>query len=53
MDDGDGDSGPRFYDLVWIDPGAETVVGLVWYGYPAEVPNPARRPFDEVSASLP
>ncbi len=44
---------PRFYDLVWIDPEAETVVGLVWYGYPAEVPNPARRPLEEVSVSLP
>ena len=44
---------PRFYDLVWIDPDAETVVGLVWYGYAAEVPNPARRPADEVSVTLP
>ena len=44
---------PRFCDLVWIDPDAETVVGLVWYGYPAEAPNPARRPLGEVSVSLP
>ena len=29
------------------------MVGLVWYGYPAEVPNPARRPLEEVSVSLP
>lgn len=44
---------PRFYDLAWIDPEAETVVGLVWYGYAAEVPNPARRPAGEVSVTLP
>ena len=44
---------PRFYDLVWVDPAAETVVGLVWYGYPAEIPNPARRPVEEVLVTLP
>lgn len=34
---------PRFYELIGVDPQAEEVVGLVWYGYPAEVPPPPPR----------
>ena len=40
---------PRFYDLLWIDPAAETIVGLFWYGYAKEVPPAVRKP---VSASM-
>lgn len=29
---------PRFYDLLWIDPDIETVIALIWYGYPDEAP---------------
>lgn len=30
---------PRFYEMTWIDPDAESVVGLFWYGYPDEQPD--------------
>ena len=29
---------PGFYELVDVDPAQEEVVGVLWYGYPAEVP---------------
>lgn len=42
-----------FYDLIWVDPAVETVVGLLWYGYPAEIPQTPRKPLDEVLVRLP
>ena len=42
-----------FYELLWIDREVETVVGLVWYGYAAEVPMTARRPLAEVMVEMP
>jgi nitroreductase len=44
---------PAFYDLIWVDPALETVVGLFWYGYPAEVPQTVRKPLDESLVRLP
>ncbi|MDX1606000.1 MAG: nitroreductase [Candidatus Competibacterales bacterium] len=44
---------PRFHDLIWVDPEVETVVGLLWYGYPDESPQPPRRPLPEVLIELP
>jgi nitroreductase len=44
---------PRFYDLIWVDPTVETVVGLFWYGYPAEVPETRRKSVDEILIDLP
>jgi len=44
---------PRFFELLGIDPEEETVVGLFWYGYPAERPEKARRPVAEVLKRLP
>lgn len=44
---------PRFHDLVWLDPEAESVVGLIWYGYPDESPDAARRPLESVLVELP
>ncbi len=35
---------PRFFDLVGMDFDAVYVVGLFWYGYPADVPVQHRRP---------
>ena len=35
---------PRFYELLGIDPNAETVVGLFWYGYPVDIPPGDRKP---------
>ncbi len=38
---------PRFYQAVGIDSGVETVVGLIWYGYPDEQPQTRRQPLTE------
>jgi len=43
----------RFFDLVWVDPAVESVVGLFWYGYASEVPRPGRKPVSEFLVSLP
>jgi len=42
----------EFYDLIWVDPEVEEVVGLFWYGYPAEVPATVRRPAGEIIVEL-
>jgi nitroreductase len=44
---------PAFYDLIWVDPEAETLVGLLWYGYAREVPMTARKEVDEFLVTLP
>ncbi len=44
---------PAFYDLIWADPEIETVVGLLWYGYPKEIPNSQRKPIEEIMIRLP
>ena len=43
----------RFYDLVWINPELEQVIGLFWYGYPAEIPQTVRKPVLQVLTELP
>ncbi len=43
----------EFYDLIWVDRGAEQVVGMVWYGYPADVPIPQRKPVQQILVELP
>lgn len=43
----------RFHDLIWVDPDAESVVGLLWYGYPAETPQTPRKPLNDVLIELP
>ena len=50
---GDVTRDPRFYDLIWVDPGAETVVGLIWYGYPDEAPDSVRAPLASRLVELP
>lgn len=44
---------PRFYDLIWVDPTRETLVGLLWYGYPAAIPQTARKPVESILVRLP
>ena len=39
---------PRFYEAIWVDPGQEQVVGMIWYGYPAELPVAMRKPVSEI-----
>jgi nitroreductase len=41
-----------FYDLIWVDPEVEEVVGLLWYGYPQEVPVSVRKPVTEIVVEL-
>jgi len=41
------------YELLGIDPARETIVGFLYYGYPAEVPTPKRRPIEDVVRRAP
>ncbi|HIF52059.1 MAG TPA: nitroreductase [Thiotrichaceae bacterium] len=43
----------RFYDLAWINKDMENVVGLIWYGYPADTPQTVRKPLQQVLTELP
>ena len=43
----------KFYDLLWIDPDAETVVGLFWYGYATEIPLTNRKQVEQITVELP
>ena len=43
----------RFYDVAWINPELEQVVGLVWYGYAEETPQAVRKPVLQVLTELP
>jgi len=38
----------RFFETLWIDPEREDVVGLIWYGYPDNIPDTARKPVDQI-----
>ena len=44
---------PGIYDLLWIDPAVETVVGIFWYGYPEEIPVTERKPVEQIIIELP
>lgn len=39
---------PRFFELLQIDQGSESVVGLFWYGYAETVPTTLRKPVNEI-----
>jgi nitroreductase len=43
----------RFYDLVWVNKDLENIIGLIWYGYPAEIPQTTRKPLPQVLTELP
>jgi Nitroreductase len=43
----------QFYELLQINPGAEKVVGLFWYGYPEEIPVVKRKPLHQILTELP
>jgi nitroreductase len=43
----------RFYDLVWVNKDLENIMGIVWYGYAADVPQTARKPLQQVLTELP
>lgn len=45
---------PDTYALLGVDPAAEMIVGLLYFGFPASVPAPKpRKPLAEVSRTLP
>ena len=43
----------RFYELVWLDPELEHIMGIFWYGYPAVIPQTLRKPVEQVITELP
>ncbi len=44
---------PEFYDLLAIDAEREEVAGLLWCGYPADVPVKTRKPAGSIVRELP
>jgi nitroreductase len=45
---------PATYDLLRCDPEKEEIIGILFFGYPAEVPTPpARKPLAEVLRRVP
>lgn len=43
----------RFYELLGADADVETVVGLIWFGYPKVLPTQTRKDVAEISTELP
>jgi nitroreductase len=50
---GDVTRHPDFYSLLGIDSSQQSIVGLVWYGYPAVVPEQTRGPMEAFLRELP
>lgn len=44
---------PEFFALAGIDPEQQSVVGLLWYGYPADDTRTPRRPLESCLRELP
>ena len=42
----------RFYDLLGIDSGKQSLVGFFWYGMPKVIPAQKRRPVEEIVTQL-
>ncbi|MDJ0710376.1 MAG: nitroreductase [Woeseiaceae bacterium] len=43
----------RFFDIVGADADAESVVGMIWFGYPKITPSQARKSVNDVLTKLP
>lgn len=50
---GDVTRHPDFYRLLGIDSSQQSVVGLIWYGYPAVVPEQTRGPLEGFLREMP
>ena len=50
---GDVTRHPDFYRLLGVDSSQQSVVGLIWYGYPAVVPEQTRGPMESFLTELP
>lgn len=44
---------PDFFRLIGADPDLEMVVGMFWYGYPAETRTTERLPLDDITRRVP
>lgn len=40
--------GNQFFEIIGVGPEAEMLVSMLWYGYPADVPSPPRKPVKEI-----
>lgn len=43
----------KFFEIIDVDPEREKLVSMLWYGYPADVPSPSRKPVKEILAIRP
>lgn len=43
----------RFFEIVGIDPTTERLVAMLWYGFPADIPRPPRKPVKEILEERP
>ena len=43
---------PTVLDLLGIDPTREKLVGMFWYGYPADIPQSQRKPIEDFITEL-
>lgn len=43
----------EFYNLINADPATTRLTGLLWYGYPAQIPDQRRRPVEEIVIERP
>ena len=43
----------RCYEIAWIDKSIENIIGLIWYGYPAESTNTTRKNLEQILNELP
>ncbi|HUQ71341.1 MAG TPA: nitroreductase family protein, partial [Planctomycetaceae bacterium] len=50
---GDVTRHPDYFRLLGVNPEEQRSVGMIWYGYPAVVPEQNRRPLAEVLRQLP
>jgi len=50
---GDVTRHPTFFEMLGLSPETHFIVGLMWYGYPADVPNQKRKPVEEIFSELP
>ena len=50
---GDVTRDPRFFELLDLSPESHFVVGLFWFGYPADIPEQRRKPVEDIFSELP
>lgn len=43
----------RFYDVVWVNKDLEKIIGIIWYGYPMDIPQTTRKSLDQFLTKLP